>query len=353
MPVKPDLRQRLRARRQAVDLGAAPVTLRPLAPGPSAPLLVEPAADGVELADWARRERQAIERRLLTAGALLFRGFGLRTVNDFETVARGLCGELFGDYGDLPQGGGERVYKSTPYPADKTILFHNEASHTGRWPMKQLFFCVRAARRGGETPIADCRLVYRRLPPAMRRELAGRALLYVRRFIPGLDVGWQDFFKTADRGEVEARCRHTGASWEWTSDGGLEVRQQAPAVAAHPWTGEALFFNQLQLHHPVFLDPEVRRTLATTAGGRGLPREVRFGDGGPIPDDTALQVLAVYRGQQATFRWREGDVLLVDNMLVAHSRNPYEGPREIAVAMGEMLDRRDLGPPPADAGEAG
>jgi hypothetical protein len=29
---------------------------------------------------------------------------------------------------------------------------------------------------------------------------------------------------------------------------------------------------------------------------------------------------------------------MLDNMLVAHARNPYEGPRKILVAMGEMVD---------------
>jgi alpha-ketoglutarate-dependent taurine dioxygenase len=35
-----------------------------------------------------------------------------------------------------------------------------------------------------------------------------------------------------------------------------------------------------------------------------------------------------------SFRWERGDVLLLDNYLVAHGRNPYEGPRKILVAMG-------------------
>ena len=38
------------------------------------------------------------------------------------------------------------------------------------------------------------------------------------------------------------------------------------------------------------------------------------------------------------FQWREGDVLMVDNMLVAHARNPYQGARKIVVAMGEMTE---------------
>ncbi|MNG41197.1 Taurine catabolism dioxygenase TauD, TfdA family [compost metagenome] len=42
------------------------------------------------------------------------------------------------------------------------------------------------------------------------------------------------------------------------------------------------------------------------------------------------------------FDWRKGDVILLDNMLAAHARDPFEGPRKIVVAMGEMVERRSL-----------
>ncbi len=69
-----------------------------------------------------------------------------------------------------------------------------------------------------------------------------------------------------------------------------------------------------------------------------LPRNVYFGDGSPIPDEVVEEVLAVYRRLAVEFTWQEGDVILLDNMLTAHARNPFTGERRIVVAMGEMVD---------------
>ena len=34
---------------------------------------------------------------------------------------------------------------------------------------------------------------------------------------------------------------------------------------------------------------------------------------------------------------------MLDNMMVAHSRNPYEGERKIVVTMGEMVGAEEFG----------
>jgi hypothetical protein len=37
-----------------------------------------------------------------------------------------------------------------------------------------------------------------------------------------------------------------------------------------------------------------------------------------------------------SFPWQAGSAVLIDNLLMAHGRNPYTGPRKILVAMGQM-----------------
>jgi alpha-ketoglutarate-dependent taurine dioxygenase len=331
-------------RRKGVDLAAVDlVKTSTVVPGQKLPLLVRPGADGVDLAEWARANRDFLDAKLLEHGAILFRDFPLQSVADFERVASAICPDLFAEYGDLPrEGASDRVYASTPYPHDETILFHNESSHLPRWPRKQFFFCVQAAREHGETPLLDCRQVYDELDPDIRAKFEFKGLLYIRNFVPGIDVPWQDFFHTQDRAAVEATCRAEGMSCEWTAAGGLRISQRGRAVIRHPRTGEKVFFNQVQLHHPSCLSPAVRASLKELFRDEDRPRNVCYGDGTPIEDVVMAKLGELYWRLAVQFPWQNGDMILLENMLVAHARNPFVGPRKIAVAMGEMVCGKDL-----------
>ena len=172
------------------------------------PLVAKPAVADVDIADWAKNNREFIEAKLLQHGGILFRGFIGPVVSAFEEFALSICSELFGEYGDLPREGvSGKVYGSTPYPADKAILFHSESSHLHRWPMKIWFFCVQPAQQGGETPIVDCRKIYQLLDPKLREKFAQKQIMYVRNYTDGLDVSWKDFFQTEDKSVVEEYCR--------------------------------------------------------------------------------------------------------------------------------------------------
>lgn len=314
-----------------------------LTPDQPLPLIIEPAVSDVDLIEWAQANRTWIEQELHTHGAILFRGFGVNDVDTFERVAQSVTDELFGEYGDLPREGlGGKVYTSTPYPADKAILFHNESSHLHRWPMKQWFYCVKAAQQGGETPLADCRKVYAALSPELRERFAQKQLMYVRNFTDGLDVRWQDFYGTDDRSIVEEYCRETEVECQWQPGNNLRTRQIRMAVAQHPETAETIFFNQIPVHHIACLDEAARASLQALYREEDLPRNVYYGDGTPIEDEVVEQVLAAYEQVAVRFPWQEGDIILLDNMLVAHARDPFVGPRKIVVAMGDMITAEGL-----------
>lgn len=314
------------------------IKTRTLQPGQSLPLVIEPDSAEIDLADWSTSHREFIETNLLKHGAILFRGFNLNSAANFEKVANAIHPNLFGDYGDLPREGvSGKVYGSTPYPSDKTILFHNESSHLHRLPLKIWFFCLQPAQQGGETPILDCRQVYQRLNPKLREKFEQKQLMYVRNYREGLDVSWQDFFHTTNKAEVEYYCRQADMEFEWLGNNGLKTRQIRPAVAKHPKTGELVFFNQLQLHHISCLDAGVRQSLLSLFGEDKLPRHVYYGDGTPIEELVMEEIKAIYQDSKISFTWQKGDLLMLDNMLTAHSRNPYVGSRKIVVAMADLI----------------
>jgi alpha-ketoglutarate-dependent taurine dioxygenase len=307
------------------------------------PLIMEPAADQVDLADWARNNREYIEQKLSHHGGVLFRGFHLQNAQDFEKVAASICHELYSEYGDLPREGvAGKVYTSTPYPEDKSILYHNESSHMSRWPSKINFFCVTAAKEGGATPIVDCRKVYEGLDAEIRQTFEEKGLMYVRNFSEGLDVSWQRFFGTEDKTVVEESCRKAGMTCEWTGKDGVRIRQRCRAVLRHPKTGEMSFFNQVQLHHVHCLEPAVRQSLLSIFKREDLPRHVYYGDGSTIEDSVMDHVGEVYEKNAVRFQWQQGDMVSLDNMLVAHARDPYVGPRKIVVALGDMVEGTEI-----------
>jgi alpha-ketoglutarate-dependent taurine dioxygenase len=340
-----NLQRLMGSRRRAVNLGqVSPIRTEHLGSAESLPLVIRPATDSVDLVGWARGARDYIQSELLKHGAILFRGFAPHSLAAFGEFAHAVCAQLFIDYGDLPRADlGKKVYASTPYPADRMILYHNESSHMHRWPTKIMFYCDTPAREGGETPVVDCRKMHRLLPERLRQRFEERALLYVRNYKDGLDVSWQDFFRTTDRDEVERRCREYGEEFEWLAGGNLRTRKVRPAVLKHPVTGEAVFFNQMLAHHVSCLEPDIRQSLIALFGEEGLPRNVYYGDGEPIEDSVVAEIIELYRQAAVVFPWQEGDILLADNMLAGHARNPFAGPRKIMVAMGEMVSLADFG----------
>ncbi|HJX28786.1 MAG TPA: TauD/TfdA family dioxygenase [Thermoanaerobaculia bacterium] len=325
--------------RRAVSTSAEVVETSLLAAEQPLPLLLRPAVDGVSLSAWLGHHRERWEELLRTHGALLFRGFGVRTREELEELAATASGGLMDyTYRSTPRSSlGGRVYTSTEYPADQSIPMHNEMSYTSSWPLKIWFFCEQPSEQGGETPLADSRHVCARLDPALRQRFAEKKVMYVRNYGAGLDLTWENVFQTTDRAVVESFCREAGIELEWKEGNRLRTRQRCQAVAHHPATGEMVWFNQAHLFHRSSLAPEVLAALLETMPEEDLPRDTCYGDGTPIEASALEEIRGVYAEESVAFPWQKGDVLMVDNMLVAHGRRPFSGPRKILVAMAEPV----------------
>lgn len=301
------------------------------------PLLLQPTVEGVGLVDWAQKNRDVVETHLLKCGGILFRGFDIHAVAEFEQLSIALSKSLLEyTYYSTPRSRESgNIYTSTEYPADRSILLHNENAYTSTWPMKIWFFCVTAAQQGGETPIADSRRVFERIDPKIRDRFMQKKVMYVRNYSEGVDLPWQTVFQTTDKSEVERYCRAAGIEFEWKDDAQLRTWQVCQAVARHPRTSEMVWFNQAHLFHVSNLPTEAREHLLSVCKEENLPRHAYYGDGSPLETSVLDEIRAVYQEETVQFPWQKGDVLMLDNMLVAHGRNPFIGPRKILVAMAE------------------
>jgi alpha-ketoglutarate-dependent taurine dioxygenase len=307
------------------------------------PAVVQPGIKHVDLVEWARHNSGLIENLLLEHGALLFRGFNQNPSEDFERFATAICAELFEDNGEHPrQNVSGNVYTPIFYPADKKVLWHNENSFNYYWPLKIWFGCLTPSERGGETPIADSRKVFESIPRKTRERFIEKQVMYVRAYGKGPGLDWQTVFKTNDKAKVEEHCARSLMDFEWKPDGTLVTRAVRPAVVRHPTTGELSWFNQAQHWHICCLDQATRKSLTTLFAEDELPRRCYYGDGSRIEDSVMEEILEVYQRLELAFTWQPGDIMLLDNVLMAHARNPFLGERKLLVAMGDMHSYADV-----------
>jgi alpha-ketoglutarate-dependent taurine dioxygenase len=285
---------------------------------------------------WVRTRKEEIEEALGTHGGVLFRGFDIFDAYLFEEVVGNLVEELLGENGEHPREAlSGSVYSPVFFPPEQRLLWHNENSFNASGPIRIAFCCVRPALTGGETPVVDSRAVLRRLDEQLRKPFERSGVRYVRTYQPGLGRSWQDIFRTTDRSEVQAHCRRENLEYSWDGDI-LRTSAVRPAVLEHPVTRELSWFNQAQHWHTWCLDEATRSALESLLGKEGMPRQCLYGDGTPIPDEVMAQILQVYQELELSLPWRPGDVMVLDNILMAHGRNPLSGPRKLLVAMGDL-----------------
>lgn len=310
------------------------ITISDLKPIGRMPLLLEIEADKDAL-DWAEECQQEIRNLIETNGAVLVRGLNIFGSAQFGAILSTLFGADLLEYVYRSTPRTEmrgNVYTATEYPASQVIPQHNENSYSRHWPNRIGFMCILPAQAGGETPITDSRAVYQMLPQSLRDKFEERGVLYVRNY-SSLDLPWSVVFQTTNRSEVEAYCTANDLDYEWFEKDGLRTRQINSATAVHPLTGEKLWFNQAHLFHASSLGKEIAETLLSSIGEENLPRNSYYGDGSPIEPEALEQIRAAYERNKISFCWQKNDLLLLDNMLFAHGRESYRGPRKVLVGM--------------------
>jgi alpha-ketoglutarate-dependent taurine dioxygenase len=229
------------------------------------------------------------------------------------------------------------VYSSSKWPPNQPMCMHHELSYALEPPSLMLFACLVAPAGGGATPVADAPTVLDALPADLVERFERVGWLLTRNYNEDIGASFADAFGTDDRRAIESYCRANAIKFEWQPDGALRTRQRRRAVVRHPLTGRRCWFNQIAFLNEWTMDPEVHEYLVDVYGADGLPFNTRFGNSEPLTEEIVGLINSVYEDNTMREPWQAGDLMLVDNIRTAHSREAYEGPREILVAMAEPV----------------
>jgi alpha-ketoglutarate-dependent taurine dioxygenase len=293
---------------------------------------------------WAAEHRDALRAGVAEHGALLVRGLGLRNAAEVGAVFRRLAPsglmiekEAFA----ARQVYAEGVYSSATWPANQPMCMHHELSYRLEVPSLMLFGCLTAPTAGGATAVSDSPTVLEALPKDLTERFERDGWLLTRSYNDEIGATVAEAFGTEDRAAVESYCRSNAIGFEWQPDGGLRTWQRRRAVVGHPLTGKRCFFNQIAFLNEWTIDPEVREYLVEMYGEDGLPFNTGFGSGEPLTAEIVELINQVYEANTVREPWQAGDLMLVDNIRTAHSREAYQGPREILVGMAEPVRLSD------------
>ncbi|HEU4655557.1 MAG TPA: TauD/TfdA family dioxygenase [Steroidobacteraceae bacterium] len=304
------------------------------------PHIIKASQGSRDLRQFLSDRREQIEGDLATFGALLFRGFDVFSTQLFDAAMRAVSSKrLEYVYRSTPRTSlGDGVFTATEYPPEESIGLHSENAYQRQWPTKIAFCCLVPAVSGGETPIADVRRVTARLNPELLERFEKKRVRYVRHYHPYIDLPWQTVFQVTDKRALANFCARADIHCEWLDEDILRTEQVCQGTAIHPITNEKLWFNQAHLFHSSALSRDVEEALVGVFGRERLPRNAYFGDGEEIPIADLDAVRRVFWEEAMEFSWQPGDVLLLDNMQVAHGRKPFKGERKIVAALLDPYD---------------
>lgn len=316
-----------------------------------------PSAD--ELGPFAAEYGASVREQLSTSGCLLFRGFPLKSAQDFEDFLDTLQIPLSDNYdgGVSPRRAiTSKVFTSTEAGGKFLIPPHNEMSYLPRRPSSIAFFCDIEPEQYGETPIFHTRAMPHDLPAEIVRKMRDLGILY-RRFSAHKPSRWNvektldQVFGTNERQGVQAMLDAMQARSVWDANGNVTFDVLTPAFVRHPATGAECLNLVIFNKHAHGLDTALFKERwsplqfvlanAMIRWSQSRPRpfmKTLWGDGTEITRQETQTIQHNAWRHSLLFRWKKGDVLLLDNILWGHGRLNVKGPRRILAALGKPYD---------------
>jgi hypothetical protein len=239
---------------------------------------------------------------------------------------------------------GKEAYTSTEYDPARRIAFHNEFPQRSEWPLKIYFYCEKPAASGGATTLANNRMVTGLLSDVVKEKFRKRQIRYVRNIGKGVGLGIENVFPGKTKEQIEQYCAKNDIQWDWRQGEGIRLTYVRPAFEKHPLTGEELWFNHCLFCNPFSIEPPIRRRMRLLMAEEDFPFNTYYGDGEPIEEAVLKEIDGAYQTATVPFSWQQEDILLLDNMLMAHGREPYTGDRKIRALFTKPVLRARCGP---------
>jgi hypothetical protein len=313
--------------------------------GDDFPLVIRPAMSDIKLMEWININIDFVQTNLLKYGALLLRDYSVNSASEFYQVSSILIPELkiyrigYTDH-KAPD---SQIHSTVSIPSSKRLLWHNEDSFNHyRWPMRVMFYCHKPADQGGETPLVDCRKLSRLIDPKINQRFLDKGIMFVKNYWPKFGMSYDRDFGTSDKNLVMEYCRRYDMDFEWGDDDHLRTRCVRRVIDSHPRTGEKIWFNQAQLWHSYCVDAEILSLWSSIFKEDDYPYNCYYGDGARIEDSIMNEICEAAKMSEVRFPWQRGDILIIENMLIAHGRSSFVGVREHFKTEGDYMTWEDV-----------
>lgn len=285
-----------------------------------------------------KEQKATIDSILKDVGAVKFRGVQIDSLDDFQEIVDGISAKFLSYIdGNSPRTKlTGNVYTSTEYDKSQKITMHNELSYSAKWPSRIYFSCIQPSETGGETLLADSRIILEVMNDDIVEEVQRKGITYIRNLHGGMGLGpsWQDTFETESKDELEAYCKSYNIQYKWRENDGLQLIQPSKGIIRHDKTNELLWFNQIDQFHPSHLGEELYGIMQSMyESAADFPMYVQFGDGTPIEEAMVKEILDTIETVTIAPKWERNEFLVLDNVLIAHGRNSYTGDRRVLVSM--------------------
>lgn len=310
------------------------------APGDSFPLGLRIInGNQFSLGELSAKCMEYVQENNSQSPAIVFRGLPAKTAEDFLTITQAIKGKpLSYAGGNVPRPRAienSEIYQATTEDQAVTIELHHEMAYSSSFPSKVFFFCLQepADGCGGETPLAKSSEILLKLDPEVVRKFQSKGVKYAG-YWPDKSHAeyacWQQQYYTDNKEEAEKKAKQLYDTVIWDDNGDMHWSNVKPAFLRHPKTGEDIWFNQVTIHHHTYYD-SLPMFKSIELPPHKYPCTVYYGDGGTIEPEVIQHLRAVSWSCAVGFRWRKGDLLVLDNLTVQHGRIGFTGKREILV----------------------